>query len=86
MNREAIKNTVESELHKIAPEADLGRLDPGADLRDALDIDSMDMLRLITGLSQRIGFDVPKKDYARLTTLAGCIEYMAEKSAKEAVS
>jgi acyl carrier protein len=64
------------ELGNIAPEADLDALDPKADLREELDIDSMDFLNLITAIHNRLGVNVPEIDYAKLTTLAGAIGYL----------
>ena len=39
-----LRDLVLEVLGSIAPEADLSRLDPREDLRDALEIDSMDLL------------------------------------------
>ncbi|HVP29828.1 MAG TPA: acyl carrier protein [Myxococcota bacterium] len=64
-------------LREIAPEADLPALDPNADLREALDLDSMDFLHFMVGLHEATGVDVPESDYARLSTLAGCVAYLA---------
>ena len=65
-------------LGGIAPEADLAALDPGADLRETLDLDSMDFLNFVVGLHEGTGIDVPESDYARLATLDGCVAYLAE--------
>lgn len=64
-------------LGGIAPEADLAALDPGADLRETLDLDSMDFLNFMVGLHQGTGIDVPESDYARLSTLDACVAYLA---------
>jgi len=64
-------------LGGIAPEADLAALDPGADLRETLDLDSMDFLNFVVGLHQATGIDVPESDYALLSTLDGCVAYLA---------
>ena len=42
-------------LSQIAPEAELDTLDPNADLREALDIDSYDYLNFIVGISDQLG-------------------------------
>lgn len=63
-------------LSTIAPEADLASVDPGAPLREQLDIDSMDFLRLLAALKQRTGVDVPEADYRRVSTLAGMEAYL----------
>ena len=37
----------------LAPEADLASIDPAADLREALAIDSMDFLNFVTAIHHR---------------------------------
>jgi acyl carrier protein len=71
-----IRKTVQEELGNIAPEADLTTLDPQADLREALDIDSMDFLNFITAIHHRLGINVPELDYPKLITLAGAVKYL----------
>ena len=71
------------ELGNVAPEADLAALDPKADLRRALDIDSLDFLNVLTALHARLGINVPEKDYAKLVTLAGAVDYL-EKARRRA--
>ena len=72
----AIREVVLSILGGIAPEVDLSRLRPDADLREELDIDSMDFLRFVVGLSERLGVEVPEVDYPRIRTLDGCLAYL----------
>jgi acyl carrier protein len=72
-----IRKVVQEELNNIAPEVDLAGLDPAADLREALDIDSMDFLNLVTALHQRLGVDIPEIDYPKLITLDGAVAYLA---------
>ena len=71
-----IRKVVREELNNIAPEIDLATMDPGADLREALDIDSMDFLRFITAIHHRLGLDIPELDYPKLVTLDGAIAYI----------
>ena len=68
-------------LGRIAPEADLAALDPRADLREQLDIDSMDFLNFAIGLHREFGIDVPEADYPRLRTLDGCVAWLAARAA-----
>jgi len=70
---------VREELGNIAPEADLKHLDPDADLREALDIDSMDFLNFVTLIHHRLGVDIPEIDYPKLSTLSGTVRYLAAK-------
>ena len=79
MNEDEIRKILQEELGNIAPEADLQKLDSSADLREALDIDSIDFLNLVTAIHQRLGIDVPELDYPRLFTLDGAVSYAASK-------
>jgi acyl carrier protein len=75
--RERLRELVLRTLGGIAPEADLAGLDPGAELRDTLDLDSMDFLNFVIALHEATGVDVPESDYAQLGTLAGAVGYLA---------
>ena len=79
MTESDIRKVVQEELNNIAPEADLTRLDPAADLREAIDIDSMDFLTFITAIHHRLGLDIPELDYPKLITLGGAIAYLQAK-------
>lgn len=68
-------------LHRVAPEADLNALDPKADLRDALDIDSIGILEFATGIHKETGIEVPERDYPRIVHLEDCIAYLTAASA-----
>jgi acyl carrier protein len=67
-------------LAGIAPEADLAALADDANLRRALDLDSIDFQNFVIGLGKAVGTDIPERDVARLTTLAGCVAYLAPKT------
>jgi acyl carrier protein len=74
-----IRKIVQEELNNIAPEVDLAIVDPAADLREAIDIDSMDFLNLVTALHHRTGVDIPESDYPRLITFSGITAYLESK-------
>ncbi len=86
MSETDIRKIVQEELGNIAPEVDLATVDPAADLREAIDIDSIDFLNLLTALHRRIGIEVPEIDYPKLVTLSGMVAYLEArlKSAKTA--
>jgi acyl carrier protein len=67
------------ELGNIAPEIDMNSVDPSADLREALDIDSMDFLNFMTAIHQRLGVNIPEIDYPKLMTLNGAVSYLKAK-------
>ena len=76
-----IRKVIREELNNIAPEADLALVAPTADLREAIDIDSMDFLNFITAIHNRLGIDVPEIDYPKLVTLDGAAAYIEAKLA-----
>ena len=79
-----IRKVIQEELNNIAPEADLSSVDRAADLREAIDIDSMDFLNFITAIHHRLGIDIPEIDYPKLVTLNGAVSYLTarQKSTK----
>jgi acyl carrier protein len=82
MNEAEIRSVVVEELGNIAPEAEMSAVDPSADLREELDIDSMDFLNFITALHDRLGINVPELDYPKLTTVDGAVAYLRDKRAE----
>jgi acyl carrier protein len=79
MNEADIRTVLQEELGNIAPEMDLQALDPSADLREALDIDSMDFLNFVIAVHRRLGVEIPELDYPKLVTLDGAVGYLAAK-------
>jgi len=68
--------TILALLHDVRPEAPLEALPPDADLREELDLDSMDVLNLVIGLSEAVGLEIPEEDYHHLVTLDRCVAYL----------
>jgi acyl carrier protein len=77
MTETQIKEVIVTGLGRIAPEADLSTLDPAANVREALDIDSFDHLNLLIGLHDELGVEIPEADYSQLSTLADIITYLS---------
>jgi acyl carrier protein len=71
-----LQKLVQEELNNIAPEVDIGTVDPAADLREAIDIDSIDFLNLMTALHHRTGIEIPEVDYPKLVTFTGMVAYL----------
>ena len=79
MNEIDLRKVIHEELNNIAPEVNLASIDPAADLREALDIDSMDFLNFITAIHHRLGVDIPELDYPKLLTLEKAHAYISAK-------
>jgi acyl carrier protein len=76
VTNDEIKALVLAELHQIAPEIELNELDPTIDLREQVDIDSMDILNLAIAIHEHTGIDIPEADYPKILTLEGCVTYL----------
>jgi acyl carrier protein len=79
MNDDDIRAVLREELSNIAPEMDITALQGGADVREALDIDSMDFLNFIIAVHRRLGVAIPEPDYPKLLTLDGALAYLRGK-------
>lgn len=79
MTREEIRTIVLETLGGIAPEAEMNAINPHAELRDQLDIDSMDFLNFVIALDKRLHVAVPESDYSKISTLEGCVAYLADR-------
>jgi acyl carrier protein len=79
MDATQVRTAIAAVLASIAPEVDLATIDPGAPLRDQVDLDSMDFLNVIVGLHERLKVDIPESDYSRLVTLDDLVGYLVAK-------
>ena len=77
MNKAEAKALIFEVLGEIAPEAELDKLPGNAQLRDELDLDSMDFLDFVAAVHERTGIDIPEAEYGRLATLDDAVAYLA---------
>ena len=74
-----IRQIVRQALCNVAPEVDLDAVDPAKNLRDQIDIDSVDFLNFVIGLHKELGIEIPDADVPKLGTLNGCVAYLQSK-------
>ena len=60
MTEKEIRALIAELIGEIAPEADMSTLADDEDMREALDLDSMDFNNLIIALHKRTGINVPQ--------------------------
>jgi len=77
MNEVETRRLAAEALSDIAPEADLASVGDAEDLREALDLDSMDFLNFVIALAQKSGLKIPEADTAQLYTMRGLVSYLA---------
>jgi acyl carrier protein len=70
-----IKAMVLRELKNIAPEFE-SEIDPAIDLREQIDLDSMDILNLMIAIHEATRVDIPEADYPQMSSLNGCVSYL----------
>ncbi|MFB9905405.1 phosphopantetheine-binding protein [Allokutzneria oryzae] len=76
MTPEQARTAVSESLLRVAPEAELDRLGWEEDLREALDLDSLDFQAFLAELSARSGHRIDEEDYGRLSSMAGCVRFL----------
>lgn len=77
MTEAEARDLISEVLNGIAPEADPTTLAGGEDLREALDLDSMDFMNFVVALHERTGIDIPEADYPQFRTLDRVLAYLA---------
>ena len=78
MSDREIRKAMHDELSNIVPEIDFVKVGNNDDLREALDINSMDFLNFITAIHHCLGVDdIPEIDYPKLVTIGGAVSYLA---------
>ncbi|GGE50856.1 acyl carrier protein [Actibacterium pelagium] len=79
MTDKEIREIFLKELNKIAP--DIGPDDVSDDdhIQDDLELDSMDVLNLVTALDEALGVSIPEVDYPQIETLAKAVQYLSSK-------
>jgi acyl carrier protein len=80
MSEEEIRKLAQDVLGGIAPEADFDTLGDGEEMREVLDLDSMDFLNFVSGLHEATGAEIPEADYKKLATMGGVIAYFSNQA------
>ncbi|MGI4993531.1 acyl carrier protein [Halobacteriovorax sp. GFR7] len=71
-----IKNKLLKILKTIAPEIDAQEIETDEDLRDQVDLDSMDWLKYITKVGKEFNCEIPENDYTKLVNLDDFVSYL----------
>ena len=79
MTPENVKEIVINIINEIAPDEDTANLKPEINLRDQMDLDSMDFLDIVMELRKQHGIEVPEEDYPKLASLDSCAQYLTPK-------
>ncbi len=76
MTKDELRAVILEEIAAIAPESAGMPIGVDDDLREVLDLDSMDFFNLVVGLSARLGMEISEADVGKLTTLRGGTDFL----------
>ena len=76
MDDRQLRQVIVAALREIAPEITDDELDDHRPLRRQVDLDSIDWLRFLVDLHERLQVDIPEVDYPQLTSVAELIAYL----------
>lgn len=79
MTEEQVKQIVIAIINEIAPDEDTSTLKSEINLRDQLDLDSMDFLDIVMELRKQHNIEVPEASYPELASLDSCAAYLTPK-------
>lgn len=77
MNEQDARTAVHHAIGQVAPDVEPEDLEDGARLRQDLELDSLDFLRLVETIDAAIGINIPERDYPQVATVGGLITYVA---------
>jgi acyl carrier protein len=80
VNETDARTAVFAALNEVAPDVETEDLDVSARLRQDLELDSLDFLRLLEVLAGSTGVSTPEEDYADLTTVQALVDYFAARA------
>jgi acyl carrier protein len=64
----------------IAPEADIESLDPNEELREELDLDSIDFMKLLEAVSLETSITISESDYDQVQSLQSMVSYIENRT------
>jgi len=77
MNEQDARAAVHQAIGQVAPDLEPADLADGARLRQDLELDSLDFLRLLETVYSATCIKIPESDYPRVATVGGLIAYIA---------
>ena len=77
MNEKDARAAVQAAIVQVAPDVEPEDLVETARLRQDLELDSLDFLRVVEGIALSTGVDIPERDYPRVLTVGGLVAYLS---------
>jgi len=77
MKEQDARQAVQAAISQVAPDVEPDDLEGHARLRQDLELDSLDFLRLVETIAKTTGVDIPERDYPAVATVDGLVNYLA---------
>ena len=84
MTEEEYRAAYLEELTKVAPDIDPETVGEDDHIQEDLELDSMDVLNLVTALHARFGVDIAEPDYPEIATLKLAVAFLTRSSSQPA--
>ena len=78
MTDQEIRQAVLRRMTEVAPEATPDQIKPAVNIRQQLDIDSIDLLKFLVSLHNEFAIEIPERDYGKLMTVNDIVAYIAQ--------
>ena len=77
MDKREIRAVLLEVIDSVAPGCLPDVVDDMEDIREQMDLDSMDLLNIVAGLHERLGIDIPESDIEQISTIEGAVAYLS---------
>ena len=78
MTAAELRTIFHEELTRIAPDIDAATIGEDDHIQDDLELDSMDVLSLVSALHERLGVNIPEVAYPSIATTRLAVAYLAK--------
>ena len=79
MEKNDILKLIQDAMADIAPEAEWDEVQADENLREQLEIDSMDFLNFLEALQSKTKITIPESDYEKVETLNQLVDYVGRR-------
>jgi acyl carrier protein len=79
-NKLALQTLICRLILDIAPEVDIESLDPNEELREELDLDSIDFMKLLEAVSLETSITISESDYDQVQSLQSMVSYIENRT------
>ena len=79
MDKQTMRSKIINSFAEIAPEIEEIQIDDRTDIREQLDLDSVDMMNCIIKIEEDFSIEIENQDYPLFMTLEGAMSFIAER-------